>query len=289
VKERKIVETGLVAVGIALLAAVVMRQPPMDVPWAGAVAAWFGLSFLAGAGWSMIRGRQAELEEEALRLYERTARATTGRPRDFAKVLKPPKVTLTAHQLTRLNTHRRLSGRPQLSPHGFSRAIEKAPKPTNDGNANHWLFYLLMYDASNHPLQCQTRDDIEKGLTIYNAPSEGHFGGAGASGSWSHDEGGATFAVATTLAVAANEVQRAVDYPGDSHRQTFEVPQGYYAVRDAEGRATGAIAPLVSSPSFDSDIRQLEAVATNDAAYTADNTSTDSTTSSDSGGGGGGD
>lgn len=279
---RILFESISVGVAVALIAMLVLVPPSWPV---AVLAIWLAVSLFVGAGWSIIRARrkaQAVLDrarEEAL-AFHRTGRAAKTRP----------PVKLTGQALTRLNIQRRATGRPPLSPAGYHRAIEKAPAETLRSQ-NDWLLYFLLWSSTDetpgYPSgYAQSHVTIPHSLEIQ--PGGGQFGGGGASGMWTADpviDDGMSKPIAT--GAAADMAQ--ANY--DAVRQTFEVPEGYQAVRDNKDRATGEVVPdpfpVNPTPSEDSAPASTHDDA--DAADTSSSSSDNSSSSSDSGGGGGGD
>lgn len=135
-------------------------------------------------------------------------------------------VRLTARDLERINIRRKLADRRPLTLGGFTNGLAAAP-PNQSGSD--LLMWLLIFESSQ-PGHYGHRCSVESGISVTpDAPYNGlggSYGGAGSSGSW-----------------GAGTPDGSTGAAGDSaaRRDTFEVPNGFMAVTDAEGRATGEV------------------------------------------------
>lgn len=150
------------------------------------------------------------------------------------KPATPRTITLTPRELERVNTQRRLAGRPPLNKAGFKNAIAHAwdqPRRQPD-TTNGWLTYFILYQVFLADHQ-QLRLGVDGYITIkpdepYNGQG-GEFAGAGASGSWE-----APAATAAALAVGYGAVEPAT--AGD----------GYHFAPDAPAQPSSAPDPTPS-------------------------------------------
>lgn len=107
-------------------------------------------------------------------------------------------VTLNPRQLERVNTQRKLRGKPPLNRAGFANAIAHAhpygwsDTPRQPTSTNDWLTYLILYEClfaghQSPTVACGGYVTIDPNMP-YNGQG-GEFAGAGASGNWTDPDG----------------------------------------------------------------------------------------------------
>jgi hypothetical protein len=107
-----------------------------------------------------------------------------------APVAQKPTVLLSARDIRRVNTQRKVRGKPPLNRRGISAAIG-SPSGARPQTYDEWLAYLTAFEAFSINHQASPSEFAVgcDGVTIDpNVPYNGHggeWGGAGASGGWS--------------------------------------------------------------------------------------------------------
>jgi hypothetical protein len=209
-------ETFCVGVAVAILTQMVISPPTYGI--VVFFATWLAVSLLAGAGWSVMRGRQKSLATynefmsvaETIRAQQirhdvaRVARELKSSGRPLYSYYKPrpgardaaikqrdlyrhaaaggPGVSLSRADLKKVNEQRRAKGLPMMSQQGFAQAIATAPASASMSHvgSNHWLFYFLTFDCPAKHVSLSLSGD--PGADVLIQPVGGGHGGVWSGG-----------------------------------------------------------------------------------------------------------